>query len=188
MSLCTCCLPLPGLDGAAPQAPSQLHPPLPLHHPFLCSITASPSPSSPSPAASLPSRLSLSLVPKDPPRPRAHPCGCWGRGEHLAAFLCSQAATWDCSQPVAFLPSFSLPWLRILHRSTSPVDGKKGNGAKLLPGTTGSRAPVIWPRSTSLDASWAGFLCSLCDFFIQAIDIGFSAHGHFQSHKSAVLL
>lgn len=100
------------------------------------------------------------------------------RGSSMGFFL----------HPWPFLLSFPLPSLRLLHRFASAVDGKKGNGAKLLPGTTGSRAPAIQPHSASLDASRAGFLCSLCEPFLPAIDIGFPAQGHFQGCKSAVLL
>lgn len=117
---------------------------------------------------------------------RPHP---WlGRRGIAAAFPYPTVAAGDFFHPWPFLFFFPLPLLWLLHRFASTVDGKKGNGAKLLPGTTGSRAPAIQPCSAGLAASRAGFLCSLCEPFLPAVDIGFPAQGHFQGCKSALLL
>lgn len=50
------------------------------------------------------------------------------------------------------------------------------------------QAPAIRPRLAGLAAARAGFLCSLCEPFLPAIDIGFPARCHFQGCKSAGLL
>lgn len=173
MGLCPHRRPSRPCQGAEPMGPSLPPSPLLLHR-------------APSPALSLPWRQGLSplLLPEGMPRipcPRPICAHAGGISQPLHTTRQHQATAlnpWPSR-------SFPLPSLTILHRFASAVDGKKGNGAKLLPGTTGSchTAPLRRP------GCFAGrFLCSLCDFFIQAIDIGFPAQGHFQSHKSAVLL
>lgn len=208
-----CPVSCPVAPSSSPLPFSQLHSPAQLHISIVFSLDSSPSaylhdllPGSTAPIPNtmtssyppqvhhsppqLPPGLSPSLVPRGIAQilqAREDPSSA-GQEEHS----CSLSFPWGSSEgffhPWPFLLSFPLPSLRLLHRFVRAVDGKKGNGAKLLPGTTGSRAPAIRPRSAGLAASRAGFLCCLCEPFLPAIDIGFPAQGHFQGCKSAVLL